>query len=174
MKKLLLLPTMIFPYLVCLLFVLYPLRLKFSFLTDAYFGYYALFLVVLFFAAFICNIIYIVSSANDDHKGLLKYAFIVKAVHIVPYIFNFLLSLLMTITIFTFPLILLFMFLDFLFLWLGNMISIFALTKLLKQEELKSLAVPALICQVFYCVDVISLFVTFLKVRDQKPIKNEI
>lgn len=164
MKKLLLLPVMIFPY-ALLLGGLFS-ELFFEDLAPYVIGG----VVGLFFlSAPICNIIFMIVSKNDDPHKLISSALLVKLVHIPSYVIVFLLGLITSIMIFfTFPLILMLILFDCIVLFFSSMISVFALVKNIKNR--KALSMIALICQFFFCADVISLFVLWIVSKKQSSV----
>ena len=159
MKKLLLIPAMLFPYYFVLGF----------FFSEGYAnGDSATFALVLFWVLpFACNITFIVLSRKDDPYKLIQSALIVKLVHIPSYVIIFVMGLLSSLMIFmTLPLILLFIVFDYMILITSSFISVFALSKNIKKNKI--ISVLALICQFFFCADVISLFVLWLISKNQK------
>lgn len=78
MKKILLLPTMLFPYLVCLC-------LGYGFVgsfADGVAVVLAIVALITLILAFICNLIFIFATKNKTATELLKTAFLIKAIHI--------------------------------------------------------------------------------------------
>lgn len=154
MKKLLLIPVTVFPY-------SYVLGLFISELfANEEVAIWVFTSVVAFFfvSPLICNIVYMVLSKNADTGELIRAALIIKLVHIPAYVMIFLFCLVASIMILmTFPLILMLMLFDYIVLLSSGMISVFALAKNIKYN--KKLSIIALICQFFFCADVISLFV---------------
>ena len=61
----------------------------------------------------------------------------------------------------TFPFVLLLVLIDLLTLWISGMISVYSISKALKEGGLCSKAILSIsmICQFFFCADVISMFV---------------
>ena len=159
MKKLLLIPITIFPYTVCLCLGYGFIRQGFSNTTFEILGIFALVTLVL---SLVCNLIYIFSTLKKPAAELLKTAFIIKAVHIPTYILIFILGVLMGLMFFmTFPFVLLLVLIDLLTLWISGMISVYSISKALKEGELcsKAILIISMICQFFFCADVISMFV---------------
>lgn len=152
MKKLLLLPTALFPYTVCLL-------------IASMFGggesavrTLGIACLVCLGLAFVCNIGFMAVSREQDARSLVKTALILKAIHIPSYVLIFLLGLGLGISIImTFPLVLFLVLTDAVTLFLSGMISVYALVR--NAGNQKVLSVVGLICQFFFCADVISLFV---------------
>ena len=168
MKKLLLIPTTIFPYTVCLCLGYGFIAQNFSNTTIKIFGILSLVTLVL---SLVCNLIYIFSALRNPAEELLKIAFIIKAVHIPTYILIFVLGVLMGLMFFmTFPFILLLIIIDLLTLWLSGMISVYSLAKTLKEGGLcsKALLIIAMVCQFFFCADIISLFVIRIVIKRNK------
>ena len=166
MKKTLLLPTMLFPYLIILLFVLFfgmgeagYGAFQGKFLDNiAVVGIGLLAYIVL---AAVLNIVYLMGTRKEDYADRLKAALLVKCVQIPAYVLIFLFGLLLGMMFFmTLPLILLLVITDYITLWLGNMVSIPALLKGMKEKSAKpGWLIAALIAQFFFCTDIISLFV---------------
>ena len=168
MKKLILLPTAIFPWLVCAFLAAFSL--KWMIVMD-HVEMFECALLVAFFLAVVCNIVYMVLSKGEDSDQVVKEALLLKVCHIIPYALIFLVGLMMApMFYFTMPVILLFVLLDLCFLWLGNMISIFALIKAIRRGGSKGLNVVALICQFFFCADIISLFALDLMRRAARAV----
>lgn len=153
MKKLLLIPCIIFPYslvLSVLIGDLFP-----EDVAPIVFGV----LIVLFAVLTpIWNVIFMIVSRKDDPGDLIRAALLIKLFHIPAYIIVFILGVVASIMIFmTLPLILMFILFDCIVLFLSSSISVFALAKNIKNN--KVLSIIALICQFFFCADVISLIV---------------
>ena len=152
MKKLLLLPTALFPYTVCLL-----IASMFGG-GDSAFKTLGIACLVCLGSAFVCNIGFMAVSREQDARSLVKIALALKAIHIPSYVLIFLLGLGLGISIImTFPLVLFLILMDAVTLFLSGMISVYALIRNTKNQ--KVLSVVGLICQFFFCADVISLFV---------------
>lgn len=165
MKKLLLLPIILFPYTVCLCLVDGFLAQSFSNTTIKILGIFALVTLAL---SFLCNFVYIFSTRREPAEELLKDAFLIKVIHIPTYILIFILGVLMGLMFFmTFPFIVFLIFIDLLTLWISGMISIYALVKSLKEGEIcpKPLLIVAMVCQFFFCADIISLFVIKIAIK---------
>lgn len=153
MKKLLLIPVIIFPYLLALGVLLSNL-----FPEDIAPIVFGIFIILFALATPICNIIFMILSRKDDPCDLIRTAFLVKLVHIPAYIIVFILGVVAAFMIFmTLPLILMLILFDCIVLFFSSSISVFALAKNIKNNKL--LSVAALICQFFFCADVISLLV---------------
>ena len=168
MKKLLLIPTTIFPYTVCLCLGYGFIAQSFSNTTIEIFGILALVTLAL---SLVCNFVYIFSTLRKPAEELLKIAFIIKAVHIPTYILIFILCVLMGLMFFmTFPFILFLIFIDLVTLWISGMISVYSIAKSLKESGLcsKSLLIIAMVCQFFFCADIISLFVVRIAITKRK------
>jgi len=161
MKKLLLLPVMIFPYSPVLGVLLGGL---FSENVAPYI--FGILLSLFFCGTPICNIIFMILSRNDDPQKLIRASLLVKLMHIPSYVCVFAYGAIASLMIFmTLPLILMFILFDCIVLFLSSMISVFTLAKNVK--NIKTLSVVALICQFFFCADVISLFVLRLISKKQ-------
>ena len=163
MKKLLLIPAMLFPYSFVLGFVFsegYSNGDSAIFALGVFIG---LFLVL----PFACNIAFVILSRKDEPCKLIHSALIVKLVHIPSYVIIFVMGLISSLMFFmTFPLILLFVLFDYMVLLTSGFLSVFALAKNIKEN--KVLSVLALICQFFFCADVISLFVMWIISKNQR------
>lgn len=168
MKKLLLIPTVIFPYTVCLCLGYGFIAQSFSNTTIKILGIFALAVLVF---SFLCNFIYIFSTRRKTAEELLKNAFLIKVIHIPTYILIFVLGVLMGLMFFmTFPFILLLIVIDLLTLWMSGMISVHSIAKSLKEGGLcsKPLLIIAMVCQLFFCADIISLFVVRIAIKKKK------
>ena len=118
----------------------------------------------------ICNIIFMILSRKDDPCELIRMAFLVKLIHIPAYIIIFIFGVIAAIMIFmTLPLILMLILFDCILLFFSSSISVFALAKNIKSNKI--LSVVALICQFFFCADVISLLILQFISKNQ-PILN--
>ncbi len=149
MKKWLLVPAMAFPY-----------ALVAGFVLSLGFGDYALLVYVGLFLLLplVCNIAFCVSAKNADPREIISMALLVKLLHIPVYIVVFLFGAAASLmVIFTFPLILAAILFDCLTLFISSTVSVFALVKNIKIN--KKLSLIALVCQFFFCADVISLLV---------------
>lgn len=154
MKKLLLIPTMFFPYSFVLGILISEPSSHEAFAAYLFWGFIALF----FLFPVICNVIFMIVSRKSDPRELIRAALLIKLVHIPSYVIIFILGVGASLMFFmTFPLILMLVLFDYIVLLLSSMISVFALAKNLKNDTLSS--VVALICQFVFCADVISLFV---------------
>ncbi len=161
MKKLLLLPVIIFPYLLVLGLLLGEL-----FPEDIAPIVFGVFVILFALATPICNIIFMIVSRNDNPLDLIRAALLVKIVHIPSYVIVFISGIVAAIMIFmTLPLILMFILFDCIVLFLSSSISVFALAKNVKNN--KTLSIVALICQFFFCADIISLFILRLVSKKQ-------
>ena len=168
MKKLLLLPTMLFPYMVCLSLGYGFIAQSFSNITFKALDIISLVTLAL---SFVCNFIYIFSTRKKTAELLLKNAFLIKAIHIPTYIFILALGIMMGLMFFiTFPFILILIVFDLLTLWISGMISVYSIAKSFKASGLcsKSLLIIAMICQFFFCADIISLFVVKIVIKKKK------
>lgn len=166
MKKKLLIPTIMFPYLIVLVLVIYFI------LGNMFESFRAMFsnninvigtgLFAFLILAIFSNIVFITSSKFTEASKIIKAALIVKCIHIPTYILIFFFGLLLGLMFFmTIPLILFLVFLDIITLCLSNMISVYAIGRALKEEGC-NLTVPlfiSLVCQFIFCADVISIFV---------------
>ena len=162
MKKLLLLPAMLFPYSFVLGGILSDGFANVDSDLEAYI------LIGLFFILpLVCNMAFIILSRKDDPYKLISSALIVKLVHIPSYVIIFVMGLISSLMIFmTLPLILMLILFDYIVLITSSFISVFALAKNIKEK--KTLSILALICQFFFCADVISLFVLWIISKNQK------
>ncbi len=162
MKKLLLIPVIIFPY----IFALGALvgNLFSEDIAPIVFGVFTIFFAL---ATPICNIIFMILSRKDDPYDLVRAAFLVKLVHIPAYISVFIFGAMAAIMIFmTLPLILMLILFDCIVLFFSSSLSVFALAKNIKNNKILSIA--ALICQFFFCADVISMFVLWIVSKNQR------
>ena len=163
MKKLLLLPVIIFPYILVLGVLLGEL-----FPEDIAPIVFGVFVILFALATPICNIIFMIVSKKDDPYKLIRMALFVKLVHIPSYVMVFLFGLVASLMIFmTFPLVLMCILFDVIVLLFSSSVSVFALVQNTKQ--VKALSIVALIFQFFFCADIISLFVLRLVSKKQTP-----
>lgn len=164
MKKLLLLPTVLFPYSILL-------WLAYGFGSGQFTGNpvmeglgYACRACALL--APVCNIIYMILSGKQSATVLLEIALIVKLLHIPFYVLVFTLGCLMGFMFFmTFPFILMLVFIDCVVLLFSGMISIFSIIKNIKNRTV--LSAFSIVCQFLFCADVISLFILFLTSKNK-------
>ena len=161
MKKLLLLPVIIFPYSLCLSAAASEIFSEYI-APDVFEALFILFAL----ATPVCNVIFMVASRNDEPHELIRAALWVKLLHIPSYVAVFAFGVFASLMIFTtLPLILMLILFDCIILILSSSISVFALVKNAKKS--KTLSVAALICQFFFCADVVSLIV--LRLVSKKP-----
>lgn len=155
MKKLLLLPTVLFPYLLCL-DLGYGFVVK-QFLTgDPVLTALSLLSLACLILAPVTTVIYLWLSRKDDPRDRLRTALHVKLLHIPTYLTIFVLGLLMAIMLFfTFPFILFLIFLDWLTLMLTAVLCIPAAAKCKHEQPL--LTVLTIFFQFFFCADILSL-----------------
>lgn len=167
MKKILLIPEMLLPY-------AFALGLPISNLfenEDQATLTFGTVIAILSVAPLICNVIYVITTRNADPHALLCSALLVKLVHIPAFVIIFAFGLMAALMIFmTLPLILMLIAFDYFILLSSSFVSVFALTKNVK--NLKALSVIAIICQFFFCADVISLLLLCL-VSKKQPIITE-
>ena len=163
MKKLLLIPVIIFPYLLT-----FGVLLGNLFPEDVAPIVSGVFIILFVLATPICNIVFMILSRKDDPYDLIRAAFLVKLVHIPAYIIVFIFGVIAAIMFFrTLPLILMLILFDCIVLFFSSSISVFALAKNINNNKI--LSVVALICQFFFCADIISLFVLRLVSKKQTP-----
>ena len=163
MKKLLLIPAMLFPYSFVLGFVFSEGYANSDSAIFALAAFVGLFLIL----PFACNITFIILSRKDEPYKLIQSALIIKLVHIPSYVIIFVMGLISSLMIFmTLPLILMFILFDYMVLVTSSSISLFALAKNIKNNKI--LSIVALICQFFFCADIISLFVLWIISKNQK------
>ena len=163
MKKLLLIPEMLLPYAFALGIIISNLSDN----DDQAALVFGIVITILSIAPLICNVIYAITTRNDDPHTLICSALLVKIVHIPAFVVIFAFGLISSLMIFmTLPLILMLIAFDYFVLLSSSFISIFALAKNLK--NIKTVSVLALICQFLFCADVISLVITWIKSRNQK------
>lgn len=167
MKKLLLLPTVLFPYTFCLC-------LGLMFLADSDQGDMAvsaagIACLVCLGLALIGNTVFLLAGRNDPAEALIRTALLVKIIHIPTYllIFFFALSIGLVAFVFAIPLFFLLVIVDVITLGLSDMISLLALAKNLKQHTVAS--VLTLVCQFFFCADIVSLLVLRLRQKPDQP-----
>ena len=162
MKKLLLIPAILFPYSFVLVGIVSNGYANIDSDLEAY-----ILIGLLFILPLVCNIAFIVFSRKDDPYKLISSALIVKLVHIPSYVIIFVMGLISSLMIhMTLPLILMLILFDYIVLITSSFISVFALAKNIKEK--KTLSILALICQFFFCADIISLFVLWIISKNQK------
>ena len=174
-KKLLLIPTTVFPYIfiafTVFFFIFSNNPNSLLYISQDNIIFVPIGFTIIVFLSFILNIIFIVMSKSDDSSKILTTALIIKCVQIPAYIAIFLFGLLLSLMIFmTVPLILILILIDLITLFLSSMISIYSIIKVLKEKKSKKKALPviAIICQFFFCVDVLSLIILKLTLMDNK------
>ena len=170
MKKFLLLPTILFPYLFSSILLCVYIRgniggkLVIALLICT---------IISLVLAFICNAIFLALSRKDDYNSLAKLALIVKIIHIPTYVFIFILGLALGLVFFmAIPLILLLVIVDYLTLFFSGTLSFTATIKSLKKA--KTLSITTLVCQFFFCLDIISLIVYCIKIKKVGAYNNAI
>lgn len=159
MKKILLLPAAVFPYTFCLCLAYGFVFRSFS---DAVFQTLGKVSVATLALSIVCNLIFIFTTRHVPFGGTLRSALAVKMIHIPAYVAIFLLGLVMGLMFFmTFPFIMVLLFVDLLTLWISGMISVCAILKGIREKGAcpTALLVAALICQFFWCADLISLWI---------------
>ena len=125
MKKLLLLPTMLFPY----FFVLGESEDDLQLEKILVFG--GLFLAL----SLICNVIYMVLARNEDPRKLMGGALLVKLIHIPAYVMIFFYGAVASLMFFmALPLIIMYVVFDYIVLLLSSSLSVFGLVKNMKKE----------------------------------------
>ena len=159
MKKWLLIPAVLFPYLTIAVFASFFMIGNRSDIFAAAFldhiGLIGLATGMMLLLAISCNLAFMMKNRNAPPVELVHIALIVKCLYIPAYILVFVVGLILGLMIFmTLPLILLLIFLDLVFLWLTNMLSIFALIKTRNHSVHRAIA---LVCQFFFCADIGSL-----------------
>ena len=163
MKNKLLLPAILFPYVVTCLFCS-------IFFLHVYDLFPVMFAALLFLplVAVICSIQWMRANQTAEPTALMKAALKIKYLHIPAYLVIFLISLFLVMMIYmTTPLLLILVFTDVITLCLSDMLSIFAIVrsgKVCGAEE-KAMLTFALICQFFFCLDVISLLLVKRKMK---------
>ena len=159
MKKLLLLPVALLPY-ASLLGVWLG-----KFFPEVLAPYvFAVLMLLVWLAAPLCNIIFMLVSGKTAPHALIRAALIIKLIHIPAYIAVFIFALAASLMIvMTFPLIVMLALIDYLMLLLSGMISVYALARCIKTDGSPALA--TLVCQFFFCADVIGLLVFWLSAR---------
>jgi len=168
MKKLLLIPTLIFPYMVCLCL---GVVLNFNNIPNTTVEIFGVVLLFLYLISFICNLVYILTTRAESYDVLLKNAIIIKLFHIPTYVAIFILGFFMGLMfIMTFPLNMVLVNIDLLTLWISGMISIYSIAKSLKTCEFcsKPILIIAIICQFFFCLDIITLLVVITTIKKNK------
>ncbi len=162
MKKLLLLPTMLFPY----FFVLGESEDDLQLEEILVLG--GLFLAL----SLICNVIYMVLSRNEDPSKLMGGALLVKLIHIPAYVMIFFYGAVASLMFFmALPLIIMYVVFDYIVLLLSSSLSVFGLVKNMKNSE--AFSIVALICQFVFCADVISLLVVWILSKIQRNAVTE-
>ncbi len=162
MKKLLLLPTMLFPY----FFVLGESEDALQLEEILIFG--GLFLAL----SLICNVLYMVLARNEDPSKLMGGALLVKLIHIPAYVMIFFYGAIASLMFFmALPLIIMYVIFDYIVLLLSSSLSVFGLVKNMKNNE--AFSTVALFCQFVFCADVISLLVVWIHSKLQRNAVSE-
>lgn len=163
MKKLLLIPTAIFPYLFCSFWV-YVYSSQFD--ENALSQILSALCLIAPVLAVVLDIIYIVKQKNESPEKLLASAFVIKLIHIPTYIALFVIGTLLGLMFFmTFPLVLLIIITNLVTLLLSGIVAVHALIKGLSLN--RKLGALAIACQFFFCIDVIALFIAWRKTKKQ-------
>ena len=165
-KYLCLIPAAAFQYTFCtwLSYCFLSMHFTGSIISTAL-GYLCVFC---FFAAIICNIIFMIAVRKEEPRRIVIAAFILKLIHIPTYILIFAIGCMMGIMWFmTFPFILFLIAVDILTMFISGMISVFSVARNAKGNAASS--VLTIICQFVFCLDVISLSVFTLKCVLKKP-----
>ncbi len=163
MKKVLLLPTILFPYVFCTAVGSYFISPNSASVIIPVLSIILLFTLLL---SLVCNIIFMAKTKTANE--LLKAALVIKLLHIPTFILIFVFGIILGFMFFmTLPLILFLVVIDLITLFLSGMISVYAYIKALNEVHSYSTSVLiiSLICQFFFCADVISLFVTNILVK---------
>ena len=150
----------------------FPYALVVGFVFSLGFEDYALlvFIGCFLLLPFVCNIAFCISAKNADPYELVQMALLIKLLHIPAYIIVFCFGAAASLMfIFTLPLILAAIIFDCITLFISSTISVFALIKNMKND--KKLSAVALVCQFFFCADVISLLVLdHIQKRQTQPL----
>lgn len=170
MKKLLVLPAAILPYMIFISVVC----MFYSGTKPVLFLFTAAITAVLFPVSALCNVVYVVMLRKESELKAIKAALILKLVQVPAYVGIFCLGLMCMLTIFTIPVILVLSALDFVSLCICNVISLPAIVKCRKSQMIsKSTFVISSIVQFVFCLDIISIFAIYIKTKKQKLIIEE-
>lgn len=167
MKKLLLLPTVIFPYMLCFCC---------GSLSNEIITVIAIAAGVTGVAAIVCNIVYIFATKNTSPTELIKTAFWVKVCHIPTYVIIYIIGVILGLMFFmTFPIIIFLILIDLITLWLSGMISIYSIIRGFKEKSIfsKAVLIVSLILQFMFCADIITMFILYLKAVKAEKSKKE-
>lgn len=165
MKKILLLiPTILFPYL--LLFFMFCIFTGFLMeeLFDNFFLVMIFYLMGYFVITFALILAYIILSRirKWDPKEMAKINMIVKAVQIPAYLAIFILGLICSLTIFTIGFTIAFIIYDIVSIFLTGIIGASTIMRLkVKNQRLASFYIINGILQFIFCVDVVSSFIVY-------------
>ena len=165
MKNRILLPTILFPYVIVGLFTCgFFIRPYLpTVLSELFFSAFEAMLAALVLhpiVAIVCNIRFIKANRTTDPLELMQAALKIKYLHIPTYLLVLLECLFLGFMIYmTAPLLLTLLLADIITLCLSDMISIFAIVRSIRTYGVKEKTrlTVTLICQFFFCLDVISL-----------------
>ena len=166
MRRLLILPVAAYPYLfvfdllICGILSALCTPLGNNEVTN--YILFAYFIIVLLRTP-VCSILYLRLTRGQTEKTL-KAALLSKLLHIPAYTVIFIFGLIAGLMFFmTFPLILMMILFDLSMLWNSSLVSVVALVRCLREENqptsYRLFLIVAIICQFFFCADVISLLV---------------
>ncbi len=157
MRKLLLLPTLILPYMVVLESLIPELPLKINL--------FILFFV--FIAAVICNIVFVATS-NESPKQLVIYALVIKLAQIPAYILIFVVGLFSLAMAFMLaPVFIALVIFDVFSLLVNGIVSVYAVVRSLENTDglSKSRIIITAVCQYVFCIDVIMLLLFRIRIK---------
>ena len=160
--------TILFPYL-----VIFAIICVFSgFLMESVFQNNAItllqFLFVVYFAALISTVIFIVANLHKQQSalGMARINMVIKLIHIPAYLVIFIMGLLSFVTIFTMPFALFFFLFDCMTIFLTGLIGASGILKGFREEKVsKESANIHGILQFLFCIDVISAIIIHRKIR---------
>lgn len=161
MKNKILLPTILFPYVVVGCYFA-SFAVENAYISSGLFCCFLLSLLIFPIIAIVCNIKFIKANKTTDPLELMKASLKIKYLHIPTYLLVLLECLLLLLMIYmTSPLIMTLLLADIVALCLSDMISIFALVRSIKVYSVKekTMLTVTLVCQFFFCLDVISLMI---------------
>ena len=174
-KNLLLIPTLLFPYVIVFLTFCIFTGFLMEEIFDGFFLNILLFLGEYVIVAFIGNIIYIIMTSHKkiNPKSLLKTNMIIKLVQIPAYIIIFFLGLICMLTIFTIPITVAYILFDFISISLTGLLGTNGLSRI-KDENGKVTIITLLkiFSQYIFCVDVVVAVFAYISIRN-KSINTE-
>ena len=170
-RYILLLPAILFPYLVvlALVCVFKGYFMKTVFHNNAFDLIFVL--LVLYFAALICTgVVFVASLVKKwNAQELLRINMAIKLIHIPAYLLIFIVGLACMLTIFTFPISFVLLLLDGMTITLSGLIGLAGMIRCVGENKLsKKAAATHGILQFIFCADIFSSIIVYRTIRTTK------